>query len=365
MQHASPSLGALAAALAKAQVDLINPERSSTATLPPSRRGESERTFRYAPLSSGLDIIRKSLGRHEIAVVQRTEIDEGGLIRLTTVLTHSSGEWISSDWPVCFIAETATPHRLGAALTYARRYTLFALVGIAGEDDVDAPDLGAHGGNGLDAAEQLGAEGSNGVAAASVEPRQSRPRAARKTALSASESAKARSELEAELAALTSPDELVSWAARTLPAKNALTVTDANALEAAFERHRQRIKPADPQKEEQNIPPSAPGEGLAAGPASSEVALAIPKTPRRRDKRHLRFISAQPCLVCGRAPSDAHHVRFTEPRALGRKVSDEFTVPLCRAHHRALHTSGKEQAWWADLGIDPLRVAQQLWNETR
>jgi hypothetical protein len=87
-------------------------------------------------------LVRKSLGRHEIATVQATSIDErAGLIRLTTMLVHSSGEWLSSDWPVCPVSETATPHRMGAALTYARRYALFTLVGIAGEDDIDAPDL--------------------------------------------------------------------------------------------------------------------------------------------------------------------------------------------------------------------------------
>src|SRR5436190_10770529 len=103
---------------------------------------EGDRSFRYASLSSGLDLVRKSLGRHEIATVQTTSIDVGaGLIRLTTTLAHSSGEWVSSDWPVCAVAETAAPHRMGAALTYARRYALFTLVGIAGEDDLDAPDL--------------------------------------------------------------------------------------------------------------------------------------------------------------------------------------------------------------------------------
>ena len=105
-------------------------------------RGRAEQTFRYAPLSSGLDIVRKTLGQHEIATVQTTAIDQAaGIVNLTTVLAHSSGEWIASDWPVCAIADTATPHRMGAALTYARRYALFTLVGIAGEDDVDAPDL--------------------------------------------------------------------------------------------------------------------------------------------------------------------------------------------------------------------------------
>ena len=105
-------------------------------------RGGAEQTFRYAPLSSGLDIVRKTLGQHEIATVQTTAIDQAaGIINLTTVLAHASGEWIASDWPVCAVSETATPHRMGAALTYARRYALFTLVGIAGEDDLDAPDL--------------------------------------------------------------------------------------------------------------------------------------------------------------------------------------------------------------------------------
>ena len=86
--------------------------------------------------------MRKILGQHEIATVQTTSIDQAaGIINLTTVLAHASGEWIASDWPVCAVSETATPHRMGAALTYARRYALFTLVGIAGEDDLDAPDL--------------------------------------------------------------------------------------------------------------------------------------------------------------------------------------------------------------------------------
>src|SRR5689334_1537033 len=104
--------------------------------------GGAERSFRYAPLSSGLDIVRKTLSQHEIAAVQTTSIDEtAGIVRLSTVLAHASGEWIASDWPVCPISDTASPHRMGAALTYARRYALFTLVGIAGEDDFDAPDL--------------------------------------------------------------------------------------------------------------------------------------------------------------------------------------------------------------------------------
>src|SRR5450755_1126861 len=142
MHRSSQSIGAIATALAKAQSELTNPEKSLTATISSPFPREADRTFRYASLSSGLDIIRKVLGKHEIAIVQTTAIDqEAGLIRLTSVLAHSSGEWMSSDWPVCPIGDTNAPQRMGAALTYARRYALFTLVGIAGEDDIDAPDL--------------------------------------------------------------------------------------------------------------------------------------------------------------------------------------------------------------------------------
>ena len=137
MRRSSETIGAIAAALAKAQAELTNPEKSLTATIRAMNPRDHDQTFRYAALSSGLDIVRKALGGHEIATVQTTAIDkEAGLIRLTTTLAHSSGEWLSSEWPVCPIAETAAPRRMGAALTYARRYALFTLVGIAGEDDL-------------------------------------------------------------------------------------------------------------------------------------------------------------------------------------------------------------------------------------
>ncbi len=142
MQRSSESIGAIAGALAKAQSELTNPEKSLTGTIRSPFPREPDRSFRYASLASGLDIVRKVLGKHEIATVQTTAIDEAtGLIRLTTLLAHSSGEWVASDWPVCPVGETVAPHRMGAALTYARRYALFALVGIAGEDDLDAPHL--------------------------------------------------------------------------------------------------------------------------------------------------------------------------------------------------------------------------------
>jgi hypothetical protein len=142
MHRSSESIGAIAAALAKAQLGIINPEKSLVGVIPPFGPRELGRAFRYAPLSSGLEIARKSLGRHEIAIVQSTAIDkEAGLIRLQTALVHSSGEWMASEWPVCPVSAAGSPQRMGAALTYARRYALFSLVGIAGEDDLDAPDL--------------------------------------------------------------------------------------------------------------------------------------------------------------------------------------------------------------------------------
>jgi hypothetical protein len=142
MPRSSESVAALASALAKAQAALVNPEKSLVATIRAGRPGEGERSFRYAPLSSGLDIVRKTLGQHEIATIQTTTIDQATrMVNLSTMLAHSSGEWIASDWPVCPVAETANPRRMGAALTYARRYALFTLVGIAGEDDLDTPDL--------------------------------------------------------------------------------------------------------------------------------------------------------------------------------------------------------------------------------
>jgi ERF superfamily len=180
MHRSSESIAALAAALAKAQTGLTNPEKSLTGTVPSSRYDEPGRTFRYAPLSSGLDIVRKALGEHGIATLQTTTIDQDiQTVSLTTVLAHASGEWIASDWPVCALADMAAPRRMGAALTYARRYALFTLVGIAGEDDLDASDLGGQlteaagkSGNGLDAKRQKGngADQPLGTFAASRKP---------------------------------------------------------------------------------------------------------------------------------------------------------------------------------------------------
>jgi hypothetical protein len=240
MHRSSESIGTIAGALAKAQAELANPEKSLTATIRSPFPREADRTFRYASLSSGLDIVRKALGKHEIATVQTTAIDEAGLIRLTTVLAHSSGEWVSSDWPVCPVSETAAPHRMGAALTYARRYALFTLVGIAGEDDLDAPDLGAVPKAGSDQPPRPNGQKPNGHAFAADRPVSAGPRRksplARpaKPILPPDQSAALRDRLVAELDALQSADEAAGWAHRSLPAKNTLTAADADFVEAGF-----------------------------------------------------------------------------------------------------------------------------------
>jgi hypothetical protein len=102
-----------------------------------------------------------------------------------------------------------------------------------------------------------------------------------------------------------------------------------------------------------------------ASPGIDKSVLAVAAPRRYRNKDHLRFVTQQPCLLCGRKPSDAHHIRFVQPRALGRKPSDEYVVPLCRSHHRAVHRIGDEQAWWTQTGIDPIKVARKLWKHSR
>jgi Rad52/22 family double-strand break repair protein len=118
-------------------------------------------------------------------------------------------------------------------------------------------------------------------------------------------------------------------------------------------------------KSEETAPPLAPAapDRMSTKIDKSQLALAEPK--RLRDKAHLKFVASQPCLICGRQPCDPHHLRFAQPRAIGLKVSDEFTVPLCRGHHRQLHQAGNEEAWWAEHNINALTVAKDLWGQTR
>lgn len=177
MHQSSERIGTIAAALARAQAELMNPEKTLSAIIRSPFPREEDRIFRYASLASGLDIVRKTLSQQEIATIQTTRIEQvTGQIHLTTLLAHASGEWISSDWPVCASKDVEAPHRMGAALTYARRYALFALVGIAGEDDLDAPDAAV---GPPAAAEPKAAPGPNGKPPRGV---LNRPRSCRRSA---------------------------------------------------------------------------------------------------------------------------------------------------------------------------------------
>ena len=365
MQRSSASISALATALAKAQIELTNPEKSLVGTIEPQRGERGARQFRYAPLSSGLEIVRKALGQHEIATVQTTAIDQAaGVVNLTTVLAHSSGEWIASDWPVCPIAETERPHRMGAALTYARRYALFTLVGIAGEDDLDAPDLI----NPVQQPETLRVEGNavgNGGQASSKR-RAGHARANKFSSpsphseLSAALSASLRIELLSEIEDLSAPDDAALWAHRKLPAKNQLSEADAQQVEEAFAAKLAVIE-AQNAKSDDVLSEQSLAEHTSAAARIDKTVLVFPEPRRVRDRDHIRHVIKQPCLICGRRPSDPHHLSFAQSRALGRKVSDEFTVPLCRGHHRELHRHGDEAGWWKKFGLDPNAAARALW----
>jgi ERF superfamily protein len=388
MHRSSESISALAAALAKAQTELSNPEKSLVGTIGTERPGEGARTFRYASLSRGLDIVRKALGQQQIATVQTTAIDAGsGTINLTTVLAHASGEWIASDWPVCRLADTASPHRMGAALTYARRYSLFTLVGIAGEDDLDAPDL-------------------NGGPPTSLEnrniapepPRRGRPdgngKGPRQPLLDPENSAALRDRLVREIADISTAEAGAEWARSALAAKNTLTASDARLVQLAFELRLSALQ-GDPEGTPTELqstlaatvgfPETRPPEPSSSAPelpnserervdrhsgrptlrGIDKSVLSFSEVRRYRDKAHIKFVASRPCLVCGRKPVDPHHLRFAQVRALGRKVSDEFTVPLCRMHHREVHRARNEADWWSKLGIDALAIALKLWRMTR
>jgi ERF superfamily len=374
VQRSSETIGTIAAALAKAQARLVNPEKSLVGTIPSEGRRGTEQTFRYAPLSSGLDIVRKTLSQHEIATVQTTSIDDkAGIVRLSTVLAHASGEWIASDWPVCAVSETAAPHRMGAALTYARRYALFTLVGIAGEDDVDAPDLLSPvapetkpGGPTGHKDERLnGGQGHAKVRQASASHRAKSSATSSRQTLEPEASATLREQLTAELKDIISADEAANWAHRVMGAKNCLTVGDAEHVERAFQERlvsitNQAAAPSIPNAER---PLRRRGRKDRRSVIDKSV-LALPAPRCIRDREHVKSVAKQPCLVCGRRPADAHHLRFVQSPALGRKVSDEFTVPLCRGHHREVHRCGDEVVWWNKTGIDATAAARVLWLKT-
>jgi hypothetical protein len=408
MHRSSESFAALASALAKAQAELVNPEKSLTATIRTGRPGEGERSFHYASLASGLDIVRKTLGQHEIATVQTTEIDQpAGIVRLTTMLAHSSGEWIASDWPVCPVGDMASPQRMGTALTYARRYALFTLVGIAGEDDLDAPDLSHVAPSSAAVSGPGSAAGANGafrpgarLAARGTQKLGTRGARNRgndeflEIPLTAIESASLRDQLLTQVSEITSAELAANWAKNALPTKNRLSAEDAKIIEAVFEQRLTDLgSPAsvavlevtnnDASTRGATAIPTAvsgPAPQIAvtntetstsddSGPptttAIDKSVLALPAPRRYRNKDHLRRVAKQPCVICGRKPSDPHHLRHMQPRALGRKTSDEYVVPLCRVHHREMHRAADERTWWRRYAIDPIKIARKFWTETR
>jgi hypothetical protein len=266
---------------------------------------------------------------------------------------------------------------MGAALTYARRYALFTLVGIAGEEDLDAPDFKApvppasvaakptpHRHGRLNGGQTIPGRGGSKVV--------SNP--AKKPVLGTEESATLRDQLMGELKEIASPDDAAVWAHRILGAKNSLTEADARQVEDAFQAKLATLdegsgQPPPPTSAPQRSPsrraqrPIRPA-GTAAADGIDKSRLTHPEPRRFRDKEHVKFVAKQACLICGRRPADPHHLRFSQRRALGRKVSDEFIVPLCRGHHREAHHCGDEAAWWKNAGVDPTGAARALWLET-
>ena len=375
MLRSSDCFAALAGALAKAQAELITSEKSETATIPPGSAGQSERTLSHEPLKSGLDAVRKALSNYELAAIQTTSIDRaGGMVNLTTTLIHSSGEWIASEWPVGPAAAAAHPQRMGTALTYARRCALFTLIGIACEDHLDAqaPDA-----PGLvpPAAESPAPKPTSDLGAASL--LECSTAAATNDCciplppLPPQDSARLREGMLAEIQALEASGA-AAWGQSMLAARNRLTLECAHLVEAAFVARfpefanleaKASVEPKSPAEQPQQISVDGHPSGDLGGGA--QEVIAVIKTVRHRNKEHLRFVGAQPCLICARQPSDAHHLRFAQPRALGRKVSDEFAVPLCRVHHREVHRSGSELQWWSDRKLTPLAIAAELWRRTQ
>jgi hypothetical protein len=201
--------------------------------------------------------------------------------------------------------------------------------------------------------------------------------------LGAEQSAALRDKLLVNITQLESADEAADWVHKNLPSKNALATADAELVESAF-RDRLATIASTSQVAESAFPNADAGHDTVSGQAfvepmeaSTAAQIILPQKPagrsrrvaaktiRLRDKEHCKFVTTQPCVVCGRMPSEAHHIRFAQPRALGRKVSDEYTVPVCRLHHRELHRYGDEPSWWGGVGVDPVPIALELWRRSQ
>jgi hypothetical protein len=254
---------------------------------------------------------------------------------------------------------------MGAALTYARRYALFTLVGIAGEDDLDAPDLIGP----TTPSSKVDRRTSNkkGHLNGGQSPHVSSgpQRKVMSPSLESEASSVLRDQLISELENLSSADEAANWAHRVLGKKNSLIEADAIRVEQAF---RVRLAVVSNKSLNENPRPEEPErpqpQRKRRRSAIDKSVLTLPAPRRIRDREHVKSVAKLPCLICGRTPADAHHLKFAQSPALGRKVSDEFTVPLCRGHHREAHRCGDEAAWWSKAGIDPTVSARALWLKT-
>jgi hypothetical protein len=164
---------------------------------------------------------------------------------------------------------------------------------------------------------------------------------------------------------LFSGEDAALWAQRTLVAKNRLSAADGQQVEEGFAVGLAVI--SEQNQESGEATTVASDQSLTEKTRTLQIdkgGVLFPEPRRLRDRDHVRHVIRQPCPICGRRPSDAHHLRFSQSRALGRKVSDEFTVPLCRGHHREVHRSGDETTWWKKAGIDPNLAARALWLKT-
>jgi hypothetical protein len=179
-------------------------------------------------------------------------------------------------------------------------------------------------------------------------------------------SAALRERLTGELEDIGSAEQAATWAHRVIGAKNSLTGDDAKCVEQAFQARLANIvtEAANGLSPESRLPREDRGKKRLRAAAIDKSVLSLPAPRRIRDRDHVRLVAKQPCLICGRRPSDAHHLRFAQSKTLGRKVSDEFTVPLCRGHHREIHRCGDEAAWWKKVGVDPTVPARTLWLES-
>lgn len=177
-------------------------------------------------------------------------------------------------------------------------------------------------------------------------------------------SAVLRDKLLAEVNDLTSAEQAARWGLHALAAKNTLLAADAERVESAFQVQLSKLASETAERPLVKRSKTQHRDNKRRRAGIDKTLLTLPTSRRMRDRNHVKSVAKQPCLICGRRPADAHHLRFAQSPALSRKVSDEFTVPLCRGHHREVHRCGDEAAWWSKTGIDASAAARVLWLES-